>query len=60
MAFVVDEMVFLVAMSKLDINHTGTQARLKRLNVVQNAVCAKFIQSCTIGYHNSTYSHAGF
>jgi hypothetical protein len=47
MASTVDERVFLVAMSKLASNHTGTQAHLKRINVVQDAVSDNSIQSCT-------------
>jgi hypothetical protein len=41
----VDERVFLVAMSWLASNHTGTRADLQRTNVVQDA----FFQ-CAMGY----------
>jgi hypothetical protein len=40
-----DERVFLVAMSRLAINHTGTRAHLQRINVVQDVLC-----QCVLGY----------
>jgi hypothetical protein len=45
MACTVDERVFLVAMSRLVSNHTGTRAHLKRISVVQDALC-----QCVMGY----------
>jgi hypothetical protein len=45
MATTVDESVYLVAMSRLASNHTGTRAHLQRINVVQNALC-----QCAMGY----------
>jgi hypothetical protein len=45
MASTVDKGVFLLAMSWLASNYTGTRAHLQRINVVQNA----FYQ-CTLGY----------
>jgi hypothetical protein len=45
MAFTVDKKVFLVAMSRLAFNHTGTWAHLQRINVVQAALC-----QCAMGY----------
>jgi hypothetical protein len=39
MASTVDERIFLVAMSRLASNHTGTRAHLQRINVVQDALC---------------------
>jgi hypothetical protein len=45
MASTVDERVFLVAMSRLASNHTGTRAQLERINVVQDAFC-----QCAMGY----------
>jgi hypothetical protein len=39
MASTEDEMVFLVAISRLASNHTGTWAHLQRINVVQDALC---------------------
>jgi hypothetical protein len=45
MASTVDERVFLVAMSKLASNHTGTRAHLQSINVVQDALC-----QCAMGY----------
>jgi hypothetical protein len=38
MASTVDERVFLVAMSRLASNHTGTRAYLQRISVVQDAL----------------------
>jgi hypothetical protein len=38
MACTVDERVFLVAMSRLASNHTGTRAHLQRINFVQDAM----------------------
>jgi hypothetical protein len=38
MASAVDERVFLVAMSSLASNHTGTWAHLQKINVVQDAL----------------------
>jgi hypothetical protein len=58
MASTVDEKIFLVAMSRLASNHTGTQAHLQRINVVQDALCQcsmGFIQS-TMGYENVGYT----
>jgi hypothetical protein len=40
MAFTVDERFFLVAMSSLASNHTGTRAHLQKINVVQDALGA--------------------
>jgi hypothetical protein len=37
-ATTVDKRVFLVAMSRLMSNHTGTRAHLQRINVVQDAL----------------------
>jgi hypothetical protein len=45
MASALDERVFLVAMSRLASNHTGTRAHLQRTNVVQDALC-----QCAMGY----------
>jgi hypothetical protein len=45
MASTVDERVFLVPMSRLASNHTGTRAHLQRINVVQDALC-----QCAMGY----------
>jgi hypothetical protein len=45
MASTVDERVFLVAMTRLASNHTGTRTHLQRINVVQNALC-----QCPMGY----------
>jgi hypothetical protein len=45
MASTVDERIFLVAMSTLASNHTGTQADLQRINVVEDALCR-----CAMGY----------
>jgi hypothetical protein len=45
MASTVDERVYLVAMSRLASNHTGTRAHLQRINVVQDALC-----QCAMGY----------
>jgi hypothetical protein len=45
MASTVDERSFLVAMSRLASNHTGTRAHLQRINVVQDAIC-----QCAMGY----------
>jgi hypothetical protein len=39
LASTVDERVFLVAMSRLTSNHTGTRAHLQRINVAQDALC---------------------
>jgi hypothetical protein len=39
MASTVDERVFLVAISRLASNHTGTRAHLQRINVIQDALC---------------------
>jgi hypothetical protein len=39
MTSTVNERVFLVAMSRLASNHTGTRAHLQRINVVQDALC---------------------
>jgi hypothetical protein len=44
-ASTVDERVFLVAMSRLASNHTGTRAHLQRVNVFQSAFC-----QCAMGY----------
>jgi hypothetical protein len=38
MVFTVDERFFLVAMSRLASNHTGTRAHLQMINVVQDAL----------------------
>jgi hypothetical protein len=40
-----DERVFLVAISWLAFNHTGTRAHFQRINVVQDALC-----QCAMGY----------
>jgi hypothetical protein len=45
MASTMDERVFLVAMFRLVSNHTGTQAHLQIINVVQDALC-----QCAMGY----------
>jgi hypothetical protein len=45
MASTVDERFFLVAMSRLASNHTGTRVHLQRINVVREALC-----QCVIGY----------
>jgi ribonuclease HI len=45
MASAVDERVFLVAMSRLTSNHTGTRGHFRRINVVGNALC-----QCAMGY----------
>jgi hypothetical protein len=39
MASTEDERVFLVAISRLASNHTGTRAHLQRINVIQDALC---------------------
>jgi hypothetical protein len=39
MASTVNERVFLVAMSRLASNHTGTRTHLQGINVVQDALC---------------------
>jgi hypothetical protein len=39
MASTVDERVFLVVISRLASNHTGTRAHLQRITVVQDALC---------------------
>jgi hypothetical protein len=41
----VDEMVFLMAMSRFLSSHTDTRAHLQRINVVQDAHC-----QCAMGY----------
>jgi hypothetical protein len=45
MASTVNEMVFLVAMSRLASSHTGTRVYLQRMDVVQDALC-----QCAMGY----------
>jgi hypothetical protein len=49
MASTVDERVFLVAMSSLASNHTGTRAHLQRINVVQDVLI--FENSKDLGLH---------
>jgi hypothetical protein len=50
-------MVFLVAMSRLESNHTGTRAHLQWINVAQDAFCqcAMGIIQSTMGYANVDY-----
>jgi hypothetical protein len=55
MASTVDERVFLVAMSRLASNHTGTRAHLQRINVVQDALC-----QCAMGYDTIDYGNVGY
>jgi hypothetical protein len=50
MASAVEERVFLVAMSRLTSNHTGTRADLRRINVVEDALC-----QCAMGYDTIDY-----
>jgi hypothetical protein len=50
MASTVAERVFLVAMSRLASNHTGTRTHLQRINVIQDAFC-----QCAMG--NDTIDH---
>jgi hypothetical protein len=45
MVSTIDEKVFLEAMSRLASIHTGTQAHLQKINVVQDALC-----QCAIWY----------
>jgi hypothetical protein len=50
MASAVDERVFLMAMSRLAFNHTGTQAHLQRINIVQDTLCQCAMRYDTINY----------
>jgi hypothetical protein len=50
MASAVNEKDFLVAMSRLASNHTGTRANLQRINFVQDAFC-----QCAMGYETIHY-----
>jgi hypothetical protein len=50
MASTVDERVFLVAMSRLASNHTGTRAHLVRINVVEDVFCQCAMEYDTIDH----------
>jgi hypothetical protein len=50
MASTKDERAFLVAMTGLASNHTGTRAHLQRINVVQHALCQCAMEYDTIDH----------
>jgi hypothetical protein len=55
MVSTVNDRAFLVAMSSLASNHTGTRAHLQRINVMQDAFSRCAMGYDTMGYGNVDY-----